>query len=147
MNERADKKAVQVNVHSECRSRDEMIPMDVYTTGSLYRKNNNLYVVYDEDNVEEEGTSRTILKVEPGKRVTMTKKGCHELHFVLEKGTHSIGYYSVPEGTLSMGVMTTSLEDRLTMNGGTLKLCYNTDSGGYELFENQVTIEVNPTES
>ena len=98
---------------------------------------------WEED--EEEGSSRTILKVEPGKRVTMTKKGYKELHFVLEQGTHNVGYYMVPEGTLSLGVTTTRLEDHLTPQGGTLAFTYNTDSGGYEMYENDITIRIVPT--
>ncbi len=143
MKEDINKCSVEVKVHSECRSEDETIPMDVYTTGNLYEKQDHLYLVYDAKE-EDGGTSRTMLKVEPGKRVTMTKKGSHELHFVLEEGTHSVGYYSIPEGTLSMGVMTTRLEDQLTPAGGYLKLGYTTDSGGFEMFENEVTITVNP---
>lgn len=144
MKEKSNKQQVAVNIHSECRSREEMFPMDVYTTGSLYQKNNHLYLVYEEED-EEEGSSRTILKVEPGKRVTMTKKGYKELHFVLEQGTHNVGYYMVPEGTLSLGVTTTKLEDHLTPQGGTLAFTYNTDSGGYEMYENDITIRIVPT--
>lgn len=142
--EKSNKCPVSVSIHSECRSIDELLPMDVYTTGSLYQKNNHLYLVYDEED-EEQGNSRTILKVESGKRVTMTKKGYHELHFVLEQGTHNVGYYTVPEGTLSLGVTTTRLEDHLTPQGGSLHFTYNTDSGGYEMFENNITIQINPT--
>lgn len=142
MEEISNKRAVEVNIHSEFRSKDDTMPMDVYTTGSLYQKNNNLYLVYD-DVEEDETTSRTILKVESGKRVTMTKKGWSEMHFVLEKGTHSVGYYSIPDGTITMGVMTTRLEDHLTPEGGTLQFTYNTDSGGYEMFENNMTIRIN----
>lgn len=141
--EKSNKKAVQVKVHSECRSRDEYLPMDVYAMGNLYRKNNHLYLVYDEDE-EEEGQSRVILRVESGKRVTLTRKGGSEMHFVLEKGLHSVGYYAVPEGQVSMGVTTTRLDDHLTEDGGTLGFTYCTDSGGYELFENNITIEINP---
>lgn len=144
MREKADRYPVEVTIHSECRSSDETLPMDVYTTGSLYQKNDHLYLVYEAEE-DDGGMSKTMLKVESGKRVTMTKKGWHELHFVLEEGKHNVGYYSIPEGTLSLGVMTTRLEDRLTPQGGTLEFTYNTDSGGYEMFENNITIQINPT--
>ena len=49
MKEKSNKQQVAVNIHSECRSREEMFPMDVYTTGSLYQKNNHLYLVYEEE--------------------------------------------------------------------------------------------------
>ncbi len=143
MRENVNSCQVEVTIHSECRSSDETLPMDVYTTGSLYQKSDHLYLVYEAEE-EDGGISKTMLKVEPGKRVTMTKKGWHELHFVLEEGKHNVGYYSIPEGTLSMGVLTTRLEDRLTAQGGTLEFTYNTDSGGYEMFENNISIEINP---
>lgn len=143
MNEKSKKCPVEVTVHSECRSQDETIPMDVYTTGSLYEKNDQLYLVYEAQE-DDGGNSRTMLKIEPGKRVTMTKKGWHELHFVLEEGVHSVGYYSVPEGTLSLGVTTSLLEDRVTPQGGELHFTYTTDSGGYEMFENNITISIKP---
>ena len=144
MEEIQNKRSVEVNIHSEFRSKEDTMPMDVYTVGSLYQKNNSLYLVYD-DVEEDQTTSRTMLKVEPGKRVTMTKKGWSEMHFVLEEGTHNVGYYAIPDGTITMGVTTTRLVDELTLNGGTLQFTYNTDSGGYEMFENNMTIRINVT--
>ena len=88
--------------------------------------------------------SEYLLEVKDLKKYFDTPKG--KLHavdgvsFTIEKGRRCQCMYATPYGTLSMGFFGESIENRLTENGGEIKLTYTVDVNNSQMNKNEMTI-------
>ena len=97
---------------------------ELVTQGNFYRRNNNYYVTYDESEATGFGGSKTTLKVEGGRKVTL-------------------GQYGTQHGDVLIGVNAHKVESRLNDEGGDLYFSYSLDINTSLISENEVFISIN----
>ena len=69
------KKDVLIEIKGVYRQDGEEDSVELFTTGSYYKRNGHYYIAYDESEVTGFEGSRTVLKVEESGRVTLTRSG------------------------------------------------------------------------
>lgn len=108
--------------------------------GGFYRKNGAYYVTYNEHIETGLRNTRTFLKISQN-GVTMRKMGEFRTVVSYEEGKITEFDYETPFGKLNMKIKTTKIVDKLSQNGGTLKIFY-TLLAGVEDVENEITLDV-----
>lgn len=108
--------------------------------GSFYEKKGAYYVTYKEHKKTGLENTRTILKIADN-CVTMKKMGDFKTSVSYQEGKITDFSYETPFGKTDMKIKTTEIADRLSDNGGTLKMLYTLFAGGGDI-ENEITIDV-----
>lgn len=111
--------------------------IEVTTRGTLSGDDENYTLEFDE--IFEDGLkSHTILTVRDGKSVNLLRRGDMNNEIILEAGRRHNFQYGTPYGEMQMGVFASTVENKMTPDGGTLKLVYTIDfygnfTSGYEM--------------
>lgn len=100
---------------------DEAI--EVITTGSLYDKNDKLYVHYIDTQLDDTIETKTSIKIEPDK-VTVDRFGAVSSRLIYEKDVKHTTYYETPMGILEMTVLTSAITFSKAENGFELVITY-----------------------
>lgn len=107
--------------------------------GGFYRKGSSYYITYEEHEATGIENSRVFLKVEEN-TVTMRRMGEFKTTVVYASGEETDFDYKTPFGEMKMKIRTSGIENKLTDNGGTLKISYTLLSG--EESENTVSLAI-----
>lgn len=115
---------MQLHVRGTQRFEDrEPETIELTTEATMEEQEGVLYLSYPESELTGlEGTVTTFeIRLD---RVILRRRGTvnQEMEFVEGKTHHSL--YRIPEGALMVTVRTTSLEDKMTLAGGTLRVVY-----------------------
>ncbi len=86
----------------------------------------------------------TAIRVSADNAVTVTRSGPYQNRFTLEAGKRCACLYTTPYGSMHMGFYGETVENRLTENGGTLKLVYTIDVNNKQLSRNEMLLTVKP---
>jgi len=113
---------------------------EFFVNGGFYEKNGAYYVTYKENEKSGLANTRTVLKIAGGS-VTMRKMGDFKTAISYEEGKITYFSYETPFGKLDMRVKTDKITDRLSQNGGTLKIFYTLYAGDGDT-ENEITLDV-----
>ncbi|MEG6617433.1 DUF1934 domain-containing protein [Peptococcaceae bacterium 1198_IL3148] len=111
------------------------------TIGSLYSKNQAIYLIYDESVLTGMAGSTTSLKVEPEK-ITLSRMGNSQLKHTFEAGVVNSGTYVTPYGTMTTKVLPSKVAADLTENGGSINLEYELIVGKDKIGVNELLITV-----
>ncbi|GAB6179292.1 DUF1934 family protein [Desulfotomaculum defluvii] len=115
--------------------------IEVEYSGTLYRKNNNYYIIYQETQGTGMGKTTTTLKVEHN-TITLIRNGTVNMRQVFEKDQIHCSTYQTPQGSMEMTVKTLNKEVILTDLGGSIKLEYELKLDHSLLGKNYLEIEV-----
>lgn len=106
--------------------------VEVVSMGEMLKKEDAIYVCYEEASDEADGEDceivKSLMKVKPG-QVEIIKKGPTETHMIFVEGKDTMSYYSTPFGELEVVIHTKRLE------------CLESDSGFH--IELEYALEVN----
>ena len=116
--------------------------IELSTMGSVYEKNNNVYVVYEETEISGMEGTTTTLKIEGTNRLSMQRYGNTTSKMVFEEGKRHISDYRTLYGDFKMEVVTSSLNIKLDVEGlkGSLELHYDLSISGLVESQNLLTI-------
>ncbi len=118
--------------------------IEITTRGTLTGDNDNYTLEFDEifdDGLE----SHTVLSVKDGKSVNLLRQGDMNNEIILEAGKRHNFQYQTPYGEMQMGVFANTVENKMTPEGGTLKLVYTIDFYGNFTSAKEMLIEVGNT--
>lgn len=120
---------------------DDTIELTV--PGTYTKRNGHIILKYREfvGNDTDEYTDTTI-DVDGTRSVTVTKKGIDSSLMILEKNKRHQCQYNTPMGTIIMGVDTVTLINRLTDEGGVLKIKYQVDFFSGYMTDNILEVRV-----
>ncbi len=135
------KQDVNISIRGTYTAEDESTTTELFTLGSLCRKNGHYYITYRETETTGFEGCVTTMKVEQ-ERVTVIRRGPTTSHLVLQKGVRNIGRYEMMGNPMDIGVYTNGLEANLNDDGGMLHLKYTMDMNSNFLSENELEISV-----
>ena len=105
--------------------------------GGFYKKNGAYYITYTEAQEAGMGDSRVVLKVKDN-TVTMRRMGEFNTVITYTEGEETEFSYKTPFGIMNMRIRTTGIINKLSDEGGTLKIFYTPFP--YENAENFVSV-------
>lgn len=137
------KKDVLIKIKGVQNTDGDRDVVEVLTTGSFYRRENNYYIIYDESEATGFNGAKTVLRYEPtAKRVTMSRTGSVQSRLVIEKGRRHQCNYDTGYGSMMIGVLGNSLQSDLSDIGGSISFGYSLDINTALTSENTVDILV-----
>lgn len=135
------KQDVNISIRGVYTAEEESTTTELFTVGSLCKKNGHYYITYKETETTGFDGCTTTMKVED-ERVTVIRRGPTTSHLVLQKGVRNVGRYEMMGNPLEIGVFTDGLESTIGENGGSLHLKYTMDMNSALLSENELEISV-----
>lgn len=115
------------------------------TLGSYVKKGDSRYILYDEYDQEvpapTKGT-KSVLKIEGNKKVTLIRNGEQKSRLVLEKGQRHMCHYDTGYGSMMIGVFANRINTDLTDEGGNLEISYSLDINAGLTSINEIFINV-----
>ncbi|WRS26614.1 DUF1934 domain-containing protein [Oscillospiraceae bacterium MB08-C2-2] len=116
--------------------------IELFTTGDFYARGGNYYISYDETEATGFEGSRTTLKVEDSRRVTMERSGSSQAQLVIEKGVRHQCHYDMGYGDLMIGISGEKIKSSLTEQGGNLTFKYSLDVNSQLASEHEMYINI-----
>lgn len=110
--------------------------------GNLEHHEDGYRVTYIEQSGEMEGCLTEVIFENEIPSVAIRRRGSMEMELLLEKGKRHNCAYSIPEGTLVMGIDTRTIRSDMNPNGGTLNLVYDVDFNAGFVSQNTLEISV-----
>ena len=140
------KKDVLINIKSIHSSDDDHDVIELFTTGQYYKRGRCFYISYDESESTGFEGSKTTLKVEPEKMVTLSRTGAASSQLMIERGVRHQCHYDVGYGDLLVGVQGSRIRSTLTESGGNLEIKYSIDVNSMYTSENEMYIHIKAEE-
>lgn len=142
-----EKKKVYIRIKGIQIIDDQSDVTELFTSGLFYKKNSNYYVCYDETETTGFGKSKTTLKIENNKKVTLMRSGDSKTHLIIENGQRNVGHYGTNVGDMLIGIYTKELDSQLDDNGGDLFFHYALDVNSSLISENEIYINIKGIEN
>ena len=76
------KKDVIIEIRGVYRQEGDEDEIELFTTGSYYKRNGNYFIAYDESEATGFEGTRTLLKVESNDRVTLSRSGASKSQLI-----------------------------------------------------------------
>lgn len=119
--------------------------VEVVSMGEMLKKEDAIYVSYEEASDEADGTDceivKSLMKVKPG-QVEIIKKGPAETHMIFVEGKDTMSYYSTPFGELEVVIHTKRLACVEMDNGVHIELEYALEVNAAHMSDCNVDIKV-----
>ena len=116
--------------------------VELLTKGKFYRKNGSYYIIYDESEATGFQGTRTTVKIEDDRCVTMMRSGNSRSQLIIERGVRHQCSYDTGAGSLTIGVSGDNIITDLTDEGGEVEFQYSLDLNATLTSENTVNIKV-----
>lgn len=100
----------------------------------------SIYILYEEDTAEGEGTTRNMIKLKGG-ALELTKKGAVSARMVFEPGQEHMTLYSTPFGALPLGICTDTVESALSEEEFRICASYSLTSQGCPISHCRILIK------
>ena len=136
------KKDVLISIKGVYNSDDDKDVIELFTTGQYYKKNGCYYICYEESEATGFEGSKTTLKVEEEKMVTLVRSGTANSQLIVEQGVRHHCHYDVGCGDLLVGVRGKRIKSSLTDKGGNLEIKYSLDINAMYSSENEMYIHI-----
>lgn len=136
------KKDVIIEIRGVYRQEGDEDEIELFTTGSYYKRNGNYFIAYDESEATGFEGTRTLLKVESNDRVTLSRSGASKSQLIIERGVRHQCHYDTGYGAMTIGVSGDRIVSHLDDNGGRLEFAYSLDVNTLLASENAVYIHV-----
>ena len=132
-----------ITIHITQNANGEKQSLDMTTHASLQGTDEDYTIHYTDSTGDLAGTP-TEIRVENGKRITVTRAGEFQTNLVLEPQVRHQTHYQTPYGPFMIGVCALQVESAVTQNGGTLLFRYCTDVDMVPLGEIEFKITLKP---
>lgn len=136
------KKDVIIEIKGVYRQEDEEDQVELFTTGSFYKRAGCYYIAYDESEATGMEGTRTTLKVEEPGKVTLSRSGASKSQLIVERGVRHQCHYSTGFGDLMVGISGHRILSTLDDTGGKLEFEYSLDINTQLTSENSVYVSV-----
>lgn len=136
------KKDVLIEIKGVYRQDGDEDEVELFTTGSYYKRNGHYYIAYDESEATGFEGTHTVLKVENSDRVTMLRTGASKSQLIVERGIRHQCHYDTGYGSMMIGVSGDRVVSKLDDNGGNLEFAYSLDVNTLLASENSVYVNV-----
>lgn len=122
--------------------------VEMMTTGTLYEKNDSLYLIYDEVMGEEESdVSHNRIKIEQDPlTVTMTKSGAVVSVMSFAENIREKSSYETPYGSFTLEIDTREIDFESREDYLKLQIKYHLEMNYEYLSESEICIEAKPCE-
>ena len=99
-------------------------------------------ITYDESDIFERMTTKTLLTVDGKKCVTLSRFGERNTHLILEKGKRHLCHYDTDCGGMMVGISTSAVHSSLNGHGGELRMKYTVDINSGYAGSNEINIKI-----
>lgn len=141
------KKDVMIYIKGNQDIDGEKDTVEFFTKGRYYKNNNARFLSYEEIDEETSKVTKTLLKIEDDKCVTMTRSGGQKSQLVIEKGMRHQCLYDNGFSDWVMGIQGREIKNGLEDNGGTLDFSYFMDINAMLESEHEINIVVKECEN
>ena len=121
---------------------DEKDVIEFTTEGTLRKADGDYILSYLDEAVIDNQKIKTRVIASADKSVTLERTGAVKSKLFIEKGVRNNCFYSVPEGSLTLGIYGKEIENSLSEDGGKIKMVYTLDTDLRLISENSVEISV-----
>lgn len=116
--------------------------IELMTEGKYYKKNDCIFLVYDESEISGMEGSTTTLKIGKG-QIMMKRFGSSESKLIFEKGIRHKTMYGTAYGNMEMEVTTSKIDIEADEEGlKRLDLCYRLNVCGNASMRNELCVEI-----
>ena len=105
-------------------------------------ENGERVIAYEESETTGMEGSDMQLRISPDNMVSIIRTGNYQTHLVVQKGRKHFCHYETPFGDFAVGVSARFVNNRLTDEGGSLRLRYTVDANSTLLSDNEIWIDV-----
>lgn len=120
----------------------DTLPIELITEGTLRVLPDGIALNYQESQTIKGGRINTCLTVMNNNTVILERSGDLNSKFIITEGMRRNCFYSIPQGSLALGIYGRKVENGLSENGGTLKMVYTIDANMQRLSDNTIEIVV-----
>ena len=133
---------VEIEFVSEQQYHDDRESSKLKAKGTM-EENDGIKVIFYTEPDDEMGKCETIVKVINNHFIEMSRKGVYETTFLIEEGkTHSCTYRT-PFGEMNMDIVATRVNANIPDCSGKILLCYQLESNGEIIGENNLLMKIN----
>lgn len=112
---------------------------EVVTPASLYEKNGNTYIFYEEVLEGTDESLKNSIKIMPD-RIEVSKKGSTSVRMIFQKGAKEETNYYTPFGAIQLRIATTNIEKIKSEGMEKLNISYNLEVNYEHLAKCEMTI-------
>ena len=106
-------------------------------TGTIYKKRNKYYIIYNDENYNR---ARTSIKIEPEEERVFIHRVKPELKQIFEYGSKTKGTFITPYGVFMLGIYTSLLDIELGKEMGNFNIKYKLYLNGHYTSQNFLSI-------
>lgn len=135
-------KKVMIRIKGTQGLGDNKQVIEFATEGTLGEADGKFVLSYYDDSVVDGSRIKTTLTAFEDKSVVLDRTGAIKSRLLIEKGVRNNCFYSVPEGSLTLGIYGKEIANSLRPDGGKIKMVYTLDTDLKLISENTVEISV-----
>ena len=136
-----NKKDVLINIKGVYTVDSDRDVIELFTTGSYYKKDGDYYIAYRETEATGFDGSLTTLRVEPNK-ITMDRSSPARSQLIVEQGIRHQCHYETGQGQMMIGISGSLIKSSLNDTGGDVTFKYTMDINSLLASENELHIHV-----
>lgn len=136
------KKDVLISIKGIYDSEDDHDEVELFTTGTYYKKDGSYFICYDETEATGFEGSHTVLQVDNEAKVTLKRSGKAKAQLIVERGVRHQCHYDSGVGDMMIGVLGSRIKSSLGDKGGNLEIKYSLDINSMLASENEMYINV-----
>ncbi len=121
---------------------DQEETTELMTVGAMYQKEGSFYIIYNESEATGYEGSRTTVKIDGDRCVTLMRSGANRSQLVIERGVRHQCNYDTGYGSITVGISGDKIITNLTEEGGRVDFKYSIDLNTNLTSENMVSIHV-----
>lgn len=126
---------------------EEQDIVELFTTGQYYKKDGDYYICYDESEATGFDGSKTVLRVEQERQVTMERTGNANTQLIVQNGVRHQCHYDMGFGDMMIGIRGSLIQSTLNDHGGDLRFRYSMDVNSLIASENELIVNVKESAS
>lgn len=135
-------KKVLVKVKGTQSVDGESAVIELSTEGTLREFEGDYIIAYSEDPTEQGGKTKTQLTIQKSGTVILDRRGDLNSRLVITEGERNNCLYTIPQGSMTLGIYGKEIKSNMTASGGTVKMVYSIDMNLTPISDNEVEIFV-----
>ena len=105
-------------------------------------KNGERVISYEESETTGMEGSVMQLRISPENRISIIRTGTYQTHLIVQPGRKHFCHYETPFGDFAVGVSARYVRNKLTDEGGSIRLRYTVDANSTLLSDNEIWINI-----
>lgn len=116
--------------------------IEFWAEGKIKKEDEKVVLSYLDNSVIKDAEVETVLTICGEESITLERSGEISSKLIIEKGVRNNCFYSVPEGSLTLGIYGKEIKNTLKDLTGNIKMIYTLDADMHPISENIVEISV-----